>query len=545
MHKRPRSQTALRRLTLDVLLIRSEVLSRIEAGARWLRGLSGARRLLVAAGFGALSALAFAPFYLFPLWFITFPALVVLLDASRGLRAAALAGWAFGAGYFFIGLHWVGFAFMVDADRHAWLLPFVAVLFPGGLALFFAAAAALARWRWPNGVGRTLVLASSLAVFEWLRGHVLTGLPWNLPGYVWSGFDAMFQSVSVFGIYGLSLVTLAVVLMPAAVFNADGTRSGMRWPLGVPVALLAALLAFGLIRLPSGAQPASDGIDVRIVQPNVPQAEKWKPELLARNWRQLIQLTQEPGIEARDIVVWPEAAPPLLMLQEPDALQVIAQVLPAKTILLTGVVRTEEQEGKRRAFNSMSAIAGGRVLAVYDKAHLVPFGEYLPLWQLLEPLGITKLTGGSGGYSEGPGVRTLSVAGAPRFGPLICYEIIFPGAVVEPGNRPDWLVNMTDDSWFGPWTGPYQHLGIAKVRAAEEGLPIVRAANTGVSAVIDPFGRIVSSFGLDRAGILDAPLPRPIDATIYSIAGDTIFFLLLLALAGGSGFFFRSANKGS
>jgi apolipoprotein N-acyltransferase len=245
-------------------------------------------------------------------------------------------------------------------------------------------------------------------------------------------------------------------------------------------------------------------------------------------------------------VIWPEAAPPLLLLAEPAGLEVIAQVLPDATTLLTGVVRIEGKGDARRFFNSMAAIGdGGRILATYDKAHLVPFGEYLPFYRLLEPLGVTKITGGREGYSEGPGVRTLTIPGAPSFGPLICYEVIFPGAVVEPGQRPQWLVTMTDDSWFGPWTGPYQHLGIAKVRAAEEGLPIVRAANTGVSAVIDPFGRTVTTLGLDETGILDADLPRPLAPTLYAFVGDAIFAAMLIVLTGVGLFFYRSAQQGS
>ncbi|MCE9523807.1 MAG: apolipoprotein N-acyltransferase, partial [Alphaproteobacteria bacterium] len=210
--------------------------------------------------------------------------------------------------------------------------------------------------------------------------------------------------------------------------------------------------------------------------------------------------------------------------------------------LLTGTVRSEDDAGRRRYFNSMAVVSGdGRALATYDKAHLVPFGEYLPLFQLLEPLGITKLTGGSGGYTPGAGVRTLEVRGTPSFGVLICYELIFPGAVVERGRRPQWLVTMTDDSWFGPWTGPYQHLGIAKIRAAEEGVSIVRAANTGVSAIIDPYGRVITSLGLDRAGFLDGTLPKPLKQTIFSQVGDLLFGLMLLGIAGVGLFFSRSA----
>jgi len=353
-------------------LRRIDILSRAADAAAWLRGMRGVRRLLVAAGFGAASALAYAPFYAWPILFLTFPALVFIIDGTDGARrpwaAAAICGWAFGAGYFFIGLHWVGFAFVVDAKRHAWLLPFVAVLFPGGLALFFAAAAGVARLRWSVGSARVVLLAASVAAAEWLRGHILTGLPWNLPGYAWSGFDAMFQITSLIGVYGLSLATLVAVLSPAAVFDADGRRSSQAWPLIVPPAILAALFLFGWIRLPSAPAPVFPDIALRIVQPNVPQAEKWKQDLMERNWRTLLDLTRAPGLETRTHVIWTEAAPPFLLLSEPVGLKVIAEVLPPSTTLLTGVVRRDEEGGKQRFFNSMAAISGdGRVLGVYDK----------------------------------------------------------------------------------------------------------------------------------------------------------------------------------
>ncbi len=513
-------------------LAKLDLLGRAEGAAAWFRSRAGRGRLLVAAGLGAVSALAYAPFYVWPLLLLTFPALVWLIDGASSARrpwlTAALVGWAFGFGYFLVGLHWIGFAFVVDSDRHAWLLPFVAVLFPGGLALFFALAAGVACLRWA-GWARVFAFASAIAAAEWLRGHILTGFPWNLPGYVWSGTDTMFQAASLFGIYGLSLLTLIALLSPAAIVDADGRRSDALWMQVLPPLLLAGLLTFGWLRLPADAAPTFADVAVRIVQPNVSQSEKWKPEFFERNWRVLVDLTQRPGLESRTVVVWPEAAPPLALLEQPEALKVAALILPDTTTLLTGTIRIERGQ-KRQFFNSMAAVSGtGQVLATYDKAHLVPFGEYLPLFWLLEPLGVSQITGSGQGYTEGSGIQTLTIPNLPPFGPLICYELIFPGKVSVPGQRPDWLMTMTDDSWFGPWTGPYQHLGIAKVRAAEEGLAVVRAANTGVSAVIDPYGRITGSLGLDRTGVLDAELPRPLPRTLYSIAGDVIFLLMLLA----------------
>jgi apolipoprotein N-acyltransferase len=500
-----------------------------------VQGLRGRKRLFVSMLAGGFSALSFAPAHLWVFFFATLPLLAWIVDSARSGRAvdAFAVGWAFGFGQFLIGMHWIGFPFVVDSDRHAWMLPFVVPLFPAGLAVFWGLATFFA-WLVPMaGPGRILLLAVSVSLTEWLRGHVLTGLPWNLSGYVWSGSDAMVQTAAIYGVYGLGLVTVVAALAPAIYLNADGSRlrRGRLLALG-GAAVVCGLLIFGLWRIPPNAVPPVDGIELRLVQPNVPQSEKWKPDLTIRNWERLVRLTAEPGLTARSVVVWPEAAPPFMMLSTEGALEASAALLPDGAVLLTGTQRVERGE-PNRYFNSMVAIDGlGRVQATYDKSHLVPFGEYLPLFRLLQPLGITQLTGMQGGFSQGEGVRTLQVKGVPDFGVLICYEIIFPGAVVQRGARPRWLVNMTDDSWFGPWAGPYQHLDIARVRAVEEGLPVARAANTGVSAVIDPFGRIIESLGLGATGIVDAGLPAAIEPTLYSLAGDTIFFLMLIAFAG-------------
>ena len=505
-----------------------------------VQGLRGRRRLAIAAFAGVGSALGFAPLNFWPLWFAALPVLAWLLDAARNERprSAFVVGWAFGFGQFLVGMHWIGYPFVVDMDRHAWMLPFVVLLFPAGLAIFWGLAALLSRLLRFEGPGRVVLLAVLVSLTEWLRGHVLTGLPWNLPGYVWAGSDVMIQSAAVIGVYGLSLLTLVAALAPAVWLNADGSRlaRGHLIALG-GVGLVLALWGFGAMRLPDQPVASDDSVRLRLVQPNVPQHEKWKPELTIRNWERLVTLTGQPGLGPNTVVIWPEAAPPFFMLSTDGALEATAALLPDRALLLTGTQRVQRGE-TNRYYNSMVAIDGeGRVLASYDKAHLVPFGEYLPLFQLLQPLGITQLTGLHGGFSQGPGVRTLQLAGVPAFGVLICYEIIFPAAVVEPGARPRWLVNMTDDSWFGPWAGPYQHLDIARVRAVEEGLPVARAANTGVSAVIDPYGRIISSLGLDQSGVVDAPLPGAIEPTIYSFAGDAIFFLLAIIFASAGAVF--------
>ena len=519
---------------------------RLQALAKKVQGLRGGRRLLLALAAGAVSALSFAPLNLWVFWFVAMPVLAWVVDSVRSGRAFAAfgVGWAFGFGQFLVGMHWIGYPFVVDTDRHAWMLPFVIPLFPAGLAIFWGLAILFARLTPLAGPGRVLWLAVLLALMEWLRGHVLTGLPWNLPGYVWTGSDLMVQTVAIYGVYGLSLLTLAAALAPAVLVHADGSRleRGRLFALS-GAAVVAGLFAFGLWRLPEGPVPVSDTVRLRLVQPNVPQHEKWKPEFTIRNWERLVRLTAEPELPDQAVVIWPEAAPPFMMLSTEGALEAIAALLPDGAVLLTGTQRVERGE-PNRYFNSMVVIDGhGQVQATYDKSHLVPFGEYLPLFGFLQPLGITQLTGMHGGFSQGEGVRTLRVRGVPDFGVLICYEIIFPAAVVQRDARPQWLVNMTDDSWFGPWAGPLQHLDIARVRAVEEGLPVARAANTGISAIIDPYGRITASLGLGQVGVVDAPLPGPIEPTLYAFAGDAIFFLLLIVFSCAAAVFRRLPLK--
>jgi apolipoprotein N-acyltransferase len=498
----------------------------------FFRRLSGWRALLASILAGAVYALGFAPLDVFPAMLLGLAAFVLLLDGAsarpRPLRHAAWIGWGFGFGQFAAGMHWIFYPFLVDPLEHAWQIPFVLVLFPGGLALFttLAAAVAMRFWRF----SRVFVFAACYAGAEWLRGHVLTGFPWNLPGYGWGASLAILQSTALLGVYGLSLLT---VLFGASLAELFGARP--RWTLPVAMtALFATLWLGGVIRLES--QPtAFTSVHLRLVQPNVPQDEKYVRALAPRNWQTLMSLSSRAGgVHAiqPDVVIWPEAAPPVLLQRSPDALADIAVLTGKSRVLITGNQRlVVDANGKRHFFNSLYVFGpGGRVAATYDKFHLVPFGEYLPLEDVLERIGITKLVGFPGSFSAGDGPHTVDVPGAPPAGPLICYEILFPAAVVG-ATRPAWFVNVTDDSWFGPWAGPRQHLLAARVRAIEEGLPLARAANTGISAVVDGKGRIVAQRGLDETGVVDALLPRAEPATPYATTGDLLFFVLLILFA--------------
>ncbi|MCG8560448.1 MAG: apolipoprotein N-acyltransferase [Hyphomicrobiales bacterium] len=524
---------------------------RIASAAIAVGGLGGWRRLLLAIAAGALSVLAMAPFHAWPVLLVTLPLLVWQLDGCCGkpsaslrrrLLGAALIGWGFGFGYFLAGLYWIGAAFLVEADRFAWLLPAAVSLLPAGLALFFALGTTVAALLWGRGPARIVGLAIGLALGEWLRGHILTGFPWNALGYALTAGDAMMQWASVFGIYGLTLIAVATLASPAALFCAPAARAGRRsLRLGFPavmLALLAGAWAFGQARL-HGVQPAEvAGVRLRIVQPNIPQAEKWQPE--NRNWifRRYLDVSRGSGDAGQDLagvthLIWPESALPFLLADSREALAAIARLLPAGTALMTGAARAEAAPDRTRVYNSLFVMdAEAEIRATYDKIRLVPFGEYLPLQATLEAIGLEQLTRQRGGFSVGARPRLLDAPGLPPFAPLICYEIIFPHGIRQPGTAPRWLLNLTNDAWFGTSTGPYQHLHQARVRAVEQGLPVVRAANTGISAVIDPYGRILARLPLNRMGALDSPLPRPMGATPFVRWGRAVEIALLLFAAG-------------
>jgi apolipoprotein N-acyltransferase len=495
----------------------------------FVRALKGWRRVLFAFVAGLLSALAFAPFGVFPFLLLGFAALVLLIDgaqtAARPVRAAALAGWVFGFGQFLAGLYWIAYAFLVDAADHLWQMPFIMVLLPAGLALLIGAATATASRFWHAGWQRVFLLAACYATAEWVRGWLFTGFPWNLPAYGWGASMAVLQVNAVVGAYGLSLLT--VLFGASLALLLDRSRDWI-----VPAAmtgLFALIWIGGDIRLGTTQIQTVPGVHLRLVQPNVPQQEKYLPEKRATHWNDLIRLSLvKHGAEPTHII-WPEAAPPFLLGREPVALDDVA-ILTANRVLMTGAVRAEVVPGKKPVFfNSFYIFGhGGRLIATYDKFHLVPFGEYVP--QFLQELGLGNVVNMPGSFGFGDGPHTFAIPDAPSVGPLICYEILFPGAVTA-RERPQWLVNITDDSWFGPpsSTGPKQHLLIARVRAIEEGLPIARDANTGITAMIDPMGRLLGTLANGKTGVLDSDLPRALPETLFAKLGSTIFFLLLVA----------------
>ncbi len=520
----------------------------------------GRSRHALAFSAGAAGALAMAPLNVFPALIVTMTTSVWLLDGAAeaavaarparlgSLRMAALDGWWLGFGYFVAGLWWLGEAFMVEADRFAWALPFGIIGVPALLALFTAVGFALARLLWVPGAARVLALAVGLGLSEWLRGHVFTGFPWNLFGMALGGNLVLAQVAAVVGVYGITVAAVAIFAAPATLTDAGGGRGSWR-PMLLAGAALAGLAAFGALRLALGTDPGTaPGVTLRIMQPNLSQDAKFRPEfrdeILARYLALSDRATSPSTNGLADVthLVWPESAFPFILGGNAEALARIGAALPARTILITGAARRDAASPgpKARVYNSVQAVAsGGTIVDSSDKAHLVPFGEYLPFGGLLNRIGLRQFVAIPGGFEAGERRKALSVPGLPLVAPLVCYEAIFSGEVmpqiVPPGQtqRAGLLLNVTNDGWFGRYGGPQQHFAQARLRSIEEGLPLIRAANTGISAIVDPYGRVLQELPTGVDGVIDGKLPNPLAPTLFARFGHlpayAIFLVLLIA----------------
>jgi apolipoprotein N-acyltransferase len=502
----------------------------------------GWRRRLIAFAAGAISALAMAPFDAWPVLFLTFPTLVWLIDGAGvgrwgGVAAAAAIGWWFGFGYFVAGLYWIGYAFLVDAPTFGWLLPIAVIGLPAVLAVYTALGVALARILWVRGAMRILALGVTMTASEWLRGHLFTGFPWNAFGYALTAPLALAQAASVFGIWGLTFIAVVVFASPATLWD-DPAETRRTWlPLTLGIVVLAALAGFGARRLADTPTRLVDGVHLRIMQPNLQQDVRFNYAAKDEVMKRYVALSnraadpQSQGMGDTTQLIWPESPFPFFLTREADALAQITNLLSPHSVLITGAIRLANPDNPAASgvYNSIYVIDHtGSIAAVYDKVHLVPFGEYLPFEHTLELLGLEELTEQRGGFLSGDRHRLIAIPGAPIALPLICYEVIFPGQVMPPGKRPGWIVNVTNDGWFGISTGPYQHFQQARVSAIELGLPLARAANTGISAVVDPLGRIVNSLPLGAEGVVDAPLPKAIGAPLYVRLGDVPAGIMVL-----------------
>ena len=480
----------------------------------------GGKRIILAFTAGALSVLALPPFNFFAVLFVSFPVLVWLLDgasgsAERGLLGrmwpAFATGWWFGFGYFVAGLWWLGNALLVDANGFAWALPLAVLGLPAILALFYGVATAVAWLLWSDGIGRIAALGAAFGLVEWARSLVLTGFPWNTIGYAAMPAPLMMQSAELVGIFGMSALTVFVFSAPALV----GTRRGAVAGIVAALVLFSAHIGYGwfaLHRLDS-ADPVPSGAIIRIVQPAIDQSAKWDMAERERIFSRLLEFSSLPPREGEPRpthIVWPETALPFLLTENPGALSRISDMLQVGQTLVTGAVRFEDGVGgaPQRYYNAIYVIDDeGQIIGSADKAHLVPFGEYLPFEALLRRLGLTPVAETFGGFSAADRRGLLTLPGGLGAVPLICYEAIFPGLSSVPDGRGSLLLNLTNDAWYGITPGPYQHLRQAQLRAVETRLPLVRAANSGISAVVDSGGRIIGSLPLGDAGVFDIELP--------------------------------------
>ena len=497
-------------------------------------------------GTGMLAALAHAPLFVIPLLFAGLTALAWALDnaarAPRPMRAGFTTAFVFALGYFTAGLFWIAFAFFTRGPAFAPFGPFAALALAGALALFWGIAGALQARFAGRGPSRILLLALLLFVAEWARGHVLTGFPWNLPGYVWPGGGAVSQSAALIGVWGLSLLTLLAALSPACLAG-PSVRGGRFIPVLSAMIVFAGLAAWGAQRLASGTVESETGIRLRIVQVNIGQNEKWTDGNQAMVRDRYLEATEAPGLETVTHILWPEGALPLYLLEDGDTLSPLSRLLADGPTLIAGTPRRDaDAPGGTLYYNSIAAISfpGGRpqLNGLYDKVRLVPFGEYIPFASLFRSFGIASLSTMVEGYSAGETAATIQLGNAPPFSPLVCYEIVYARFVPRGASRPAWLVNLSNDAWFGPTAGPAQHLNIARYRAIEEGLPVARAASGGYSGVIDAYGRAPDLIGPLAEGAFDFPLPPALRPTAYSRVGDagvwTIWLLLSSIFVAGN-----------
>lgn len=488
---------------------------------------SAARSLpLLAAAIGAVGALGLQPFGVWPATPIALALAFWQLACAPSPRRGALAGLGFGAGWFAVALHWIVAPFLVTPEIHAWMAPFALILMALGGGIFWAIPTYAAHRLLRGPKQRAAGIALGLLLAEWLRGWIFTGFPWAQPGQVWIGTPVA-QLAAWSSQLGLTALTFLIAVLPVLLWRPRGPAARRAAPgLAAAAVLLALAWTAGLARL-ALPDPAVPGPVLRLVQPDAAQALKWDPVWADEFWRRLLAQSGGPTDAGRlpDAVIWPETAVPFLLNDADAVLPVISAAADNRPVIL-GIQRAEGP----RWFNSLVEITPqATVGAIYDKVHLVPFGEYIPFGDALARIGIGAFAAQNGmGYTKGAGMRAISVPGLPPFQPLICYEAIFPQHLR--GVDADWILQITNDAWFGKFSGPFQHLAQARLRAIETGRPVLRAANTGVSAVIDARGRVTAQLGLGRVGRIDAALPGRLPSTPWLVWGNgPLLGLMLLA----------------
>lgn len=457
------------------------------------------------------------------LWFlvlIIMPLVLHQFSQFRTLREAILKSWIFGFGYFCFTLHWIAFAFFENAAEFLWMMPFAVGGLSAVMALYWAAAGAatfiLQKSSWPIW----LTYPVFLSVGELLRGRLMTGFPWAVPGLAADGMGGVAQVASLIGMTGLTLLFLLWGGASYALLKNQNAKREKFFAFAM-LALLPLAWGWGNVRLHNNPTTYNDSVGVRLVQPNLQQSEQWRRDHVEDTFEGLLAATDAPaGDFPITHVIWPESIVPFLLDESENGLERLKPILAQGRVLLAGSMRRSSRAADAKFYTSIIVIdETTAVVEKYDKWRLVPGGEFLPFEWLLQPLGFRRVVALPESFSSGDGPRSMKVPGAGLAGMLICYEVVFPHNFVDPSVRPDWMVNVTNDGWFGKSVGPYQHLAQARMRAIEQGLPIMRAANTGVSAVIDPLGRILQRQELGVSGYVDSKLPVALAGPVYAMMG--------------------------
>lgn len=521
------------------------MINKLENFSAWVVLLSGWQRLFVAFFAGAFSSFSMAPFDVFPILFVTLPIFIWLIDSVysdaftswlKTARSIFALGWWFGFGYFVAGLWWIGNALLIEADSFAWALPLAIVALPAFLAIFWGFATLLMRIFWRENWGRILTLALGLGAFEFLRGYLFTGFPWNTLGYAAMPSPMFMQSANIIGVYGATPLAIIVFATPLIALTTGALENKNKKAICI-LALVLALshIGYGFLRMQQNPTEFVEGPKLRIVQPDIPQADKLSPAMGDKTVQTYLDISSKEPLDGITHLLWPESAFPFLLTDRRDVLSKIADLLPSGTQLLTGVARAEPSSNGDpygRVYNSIYSIDdAGQIIAAADKVHLVPFGEFLPLKNILEMFGLEQLARVHGGFVSGSDRKNLDGGVSGLILPLICYEIIFSGeALNESQPRPNWIFNATNDAWYGNTPGPYQHARQSIIRGIETGLPVVRVANNGVSFVTDSYGRIVDRLGYGKQGVFDSQLPKRTAETLFAVYGHSIFYGILLLL---------------
>jgi len=516
--------------------------------AEWTMLSHGWRRFLLMLVAGAVAALSIPPLFVLPALFVTFPLWVWALDGAerrtglgRIFGPAFWIGFAFGWGYFTVAFHWLGAAFLLEGGWYLVPMPFAILALAALIALFWGLASALAHLCWSHGVWRIVTLAAFLSAAEYARGTLFSGFPFDLLGYALTATTEMMQSASIVGVYGLTALAALLAMTPALIWPADGRAIAPRLvPFVLAIAVIAAMLGWGHVRLQSTPVTARTDMKVRMVQPVITEHSDWAaanpPDIVSR----LIDLSSaktgpsDPGLADKTQVIWPESVFPFFMSQYPEGLARIARMLPDKTMLLTGAPREPDRDpanpdDTNPGYNSLLAIdTNGEIVASYDKSHLVPFGEYLPFQNFWKLFGIRQFVPGTNGWAPGNGKRLMSPPGMPSFIALICYEAIFSGDLGADPAEAQFLLNISNDEWFDGSIGPAQHAHHALLRAVETGLPLLRVTNSGVTFAADPLGRITASLAPYEPGVLDVVPANKIDETVFDRFGNWPFLIVVL-----------------